>query len=398
MTRTVWPLEEVLDRVIDHRGKTPKKLGADWTEQGVQVVSAKLMIDGRLDLERERRYVSAETYRKWMPVPLEVGDVLLTSEAPLGAVAYLTVRSPLCLGQRLFALRAHRDRLDPRYLYYLLRSQTGQALLAQRATGTTVTGIRQSELLKVRVELPPVREQAAVAALLGALDDKIDVNLRLQTTVRQLGFAELKRELGHQATLRSLGSLVRSIARGVAPKYVDRGELVLNQRCIRGGMADTAFARQMEARHVKPEKRAEPADVLINSTGVGTLGRTARWAGPAVYVDGHVTVVRPDPDVYPPTVLAYALMGSEGEIEQLAVGSTGQTELGRERLTELQLELPDPGRADELEGELERFEVFIQRMRAETATLTELRDALLPKLLSGELRVQEAEVRVEAAG
>ena len=172
------PLGELLEHLFDHRGRTPKKLGSDWVPAGVQVISAKLMTKDYLDLEREQRFVDESTYQKWMPVPLSEGDVLLTSEAPLGRVGVVPSIPRLCLGQRLYALRSNESLLDSRFLLYWLRSPVGQQALVRRASGTTVKGIRQSELVQVEVPLPPIREQQLVGSLLQALDDLISNNRR----------------------------------------------------------------------------------------------------------------------------------------------------------------------------------------------------------------------------
>lgn len=170
-------LGDALAVLIDHRGKTPKKLGGDWTNDGVRVYSAVHVKEGRLDGDEARR-VSWEMYERWMPVKLQQGDVLLTSEAPLGQVAYLTSSEPACLGQRLFALRPRPDILDSRYLYYWLQNSTGRSKLLSRASGTTVSGIRQAELVRVQLDLPTVSVQHKVAAALAAYDELIENNLR----------------------------------------------------------------------------------------------------------------------------------------------------------------------------------------------------------------------------
>lgn len=80
----VVPLDSVTTCIIDHRGRTPKKLDGDFAETGVPVVSARNVKGGRLNTREGVRFVTPEMYRRWMPVQLEAGDVLLTSEAPLG--------------------------------------------------------------------------------------------------------------------------------------------------------------------------------------------------------------------------------------------------------------------------------------------------------------------------
>lgn len=147
------PLGEIVEEVIDHRGKTPTKLGGEFTSDGVRVISAIHIKGGRIKFDERDRFVSEEMYLRWMAVPLRRGDVLLTSEAPLGSTALVETDEPLVLSQRLFALRAADEVILPELLRYFLDSPIGQGQLTQRSSGTTVTGIRQSELLNIRVPL-----------------------------------------------------------------------------------------------------------------------------------------------------------------------------------------------------------------------------------------------------
>ena len=182
-------LGDVLAVVIDHRGRTPKKLGGDFVAAGVRVLSAKTVKGGRLQGLADCRFVTQDMYDAWMPNKLRLGDVLLTSEAPLGEAAYLQDDAHFCLGQRLFALRANDAKLDARFLFYLLLSPAVQQRLQARATGTTAQGIRQAELVQVEVYLPPLPEQRRVASILGALDDKIELNRRMNGTLESIAHA-----------------------------------------------------------------------------------------------------------------------------------------------------------------------------------------------------------------
>lgn len=153
---------------------------------GVPVLSAKNVKDGFFYRFEDLRYVNEELFHRWMPVKLASGDVVLTSEAPLGEVAYIVSDEPAVLGQRLFALRVNPSIADSRFLYYALQSPEGQHGLHARATGSTAQGIRQSELRKVEIDLPPLPEQEAIAEVLGALDDKIELNRKMNATLDEL--------------------------------------------------------------------------------------------------------------------------------------------------------------------------------------------------------------------
>ena len=188
-----------------------------------------------------------------------------------------------------------------------------------------------------------------------------------------------------------LGEWCHHLRRGISPKYIETGGVqVFNQRCIRDHQIDFSKSRRHDETSRSVSGRLiEVGDVLVNSTGVGTLGRVApvlSLTEPSV-ADSHVTVVRADPEVVSPTFLGLLLINRESEIEAMGEGSTGQTELSRSRLASLSVVTPPR----QLIATLDQISTpLFQRMslaQNEILTLAALRDALLPRLLAGELRV-----------
>lgn len=148
------PLAEVVEEIIDHRGKTPTKLGGEWSESGYPAISAKNIKNGRIIKPDAIRFVNEGLYNRWMKVPLTKGDVALTSEAPMGEIYYFASRTDYLLSQRVYGIRANKNLLSGSYLYFWLQTPYAKSDLAGRATGTTVVGIRQSELRKLAVLCP----------------------------------------------------------------------------------------------------------------------------------------------------------------------------------------------------------------------------------------------------
>lgn len=140
--------------IIDHRGKTPKKLGGDWSENGYPAISAKNIKNGQLIQKDKIRFINEALYKKWMSDELQLGDVIITSEAPLGEAFYLASDKKYVLSQRVYGLRANPKNLTGSFLYLWMRSRIAQFDLEARSTGSTVTGIRQSELKKVKILVP----------------------------------------------------------------------------------------------------------------------------------------------------------------------------------------------------------------------------------------------------
>jgi type I restriction enzyme S subunit len=162
--------------IIDYRGKSPRK-----TDSGIPLITAKVVKGGRLLPPDE--YIAPEDYHSWMRRGLpEPGDVVMTTEAPLGEVAQLDGRK-VALAQRLITLRGHPRLLDNTYLRFVMQSLFVQEQLLARSTGTTVFGIRQSELRKVELPVPPLLEQEAVAGVLGSIEAKITLNDSMNETL-----------------------------------------------------------------------------------------------------------------------------------------------------------------------------------------------------------------------
>ncbi|MBU1417322.1 MAG: restriction endonuclease subunit S [Proteobacteria bacterium] len=153
----VKTIEGVTSHIIDHRGKTPKKLGGAWSESGFAAISAKNIKNGRIINHSSIRYVDEALYQQWMNVELGVGDILLTSEAPMGQMYFLAEETKYLLSQRLYGLRANTELATAAYLYLWLQTTQAKSDMESRATGTTVVGIRQSELRKIKVLSPNIK-------------------------------------------------------------------------------------------------------------------------------------------------------------------------------------------------------------------------------------------------
>jgi type I restriction enzyme S subunit len=188
-------LGEALDLLIDHRGQTPKKLGGEFLEAGVPAISAIHIKRGRVDFSQRERFVSQALFERWMPQRLRRGDVLMTSEAPMGSLAFVPSDAPIVLSQRLFGLRGREGVLDNRYLRWALESDAVRRQLNRRSSGTTVTGIRQSELVQVELELPSVQEQLRIVEI---VEDHLS---RLDAADAELAHAARRLKAFHKSVL-----------------------------------------------------------------------------------------------------------------------------------------------------------------------------------------------------
>lgn len=173
---TLSTLGDVLDTIIDRRGLTPTKLGSEWSNEGIIALSAKSVKNHELVNLDIANHVDNDLYNRWMPQKLQSQDILMTSEAPLGEFYYLAVFSTYCLSQRLFAMRANKTIIEPTVLYFQLTDSIGKHQIDIRKTGTTVTGIRQSELIQVPIIVPPMNIQKEFARFCNPIMITIEKN------------------------------------------------------------------------------------------------------------------------------------------------------------------------------------------------------------------------------
>ena len=371
-------------------------------------------------------------------------DVLLVHKGTLGQIGLMPQQRKFkryIMGNSMMRVKCDHTKLLPGFLYYWLCSEDGQHYLFSRVSQVGVPQIQRplSTLREASLAVPPVQEQGRIVHILGTLDDKIELNRKMNEALEAMARALFQswfvafdpvrakaegRPTGIPADIaalfpdsfqpselgeipvgwqeKPLGDVASYLNRGISPKYMDNGGvLVLNQKCVRGGKID-----QSKGRRHDPAKRSidgrilRTGDILVNSTGVGTLGRVAQLLvlHEEAIVDSHVTVVRANEADVSWNYLGTCLTIRESEIEALGEGSTGQTELPRLRLAQMSILIP----AAKVMKEFDRVCIPLRRKivenEAESRTLIALRDTLLPKLISGEVRVGQAQQAMMEAG
>ncbi|WP_122791454.1 restriction endonuclease subunit S [Intestinibacillus sp. Marseille-P6563] len=164
---------------IDYRGKTPPK-----TTSGIPLVTAKIVKNGMIQEPQE--FIAENYYDEWMRrgIPKK-GSVVFTTEAPLGEVARIRTDDKLAFAQRIIVLEPKTKQLSADYLFYALQDRVLKSRIEARSTGTTVIGIKAAELKKVEIDLPSLEEQEKIAAILCSLDDKIELNNKINENLER---------------------------------------------------------------------------------------------------------------------------------------------------------------------------------------------------------------------
>ena len=161
-------IQEVCDKIIDYRGKTPQ-----FVDSGVVHLRSSNVKEGRLALN-QITYVSEETYASFMKRGFpKADDVIFTTEGPLGESAMVPPNFRFSLAQRMIVLRANEKILNPRFLLFVLYSEQVKKDYFGRSTGSTVKGISSKSFQQVQVPLPSLSEQRKIANVFTAVDARI---------------------------------------------------------------------------------------------------------------------------------------------------------------------------------------------------------------------------------
>lgn len=366
--RSEWevkPLKEIVELVIDYRGKTPKKLCGDWALRGYRALSAKNIKTREIVQPDSIRYVDEALYKAWMKDEIKRGDILITSEAPFGEIFYWDSDEKIVLSQRLFALRCKKEYYSP-YIFQYMTSERFQGELRGRATGTTVTGLRQPELLKCRISIPDYQSQVVIADTLSAIDARIAENKKINHHLEQMAqamFTELC-SVGTPAVL----SDILTVCYGKDHKRLGNGSIP----CYGSG----GVMRYVDKPLFTGESVLIPRKGSLNNV---MYVNEAFWTVDTMFYTQmtHANVAK----------FAYFIVRNLDLVGK-NVGSAVPS-MTTAVLNSLEIILPSDDTLAKFEENVAPMFLQMKANNEESARLANLRDTLLPRLMSGELSVAD---------
>jgi type I restriction enzyme, S subunit len=393
---------------------------------GIRLARGDAITEGRFRWATKSKYWP-ELTPKLERYLLEEGDVLIGMDGSKVGRNWTVVRRsdlPCLLVQRVARLRA-KGTLDPRMLPYFIGSRRFREYVDRVKTGSAIHHISGGQIRAYEIPLPPLSEQHRIAAILGALDDKIELNRRMNRTLEEIaqavfkswfidfdGHADLvESELGMIPAgwaVRRIDSVADRIAMGPfgsrlkTESHRARGVPVIRGKNLAAGLVEDGFV------YVDQEKAEELSNSIayrgdIVFTHRGTLGQMARIPGSSLYdryvVSQSQMLLRPNDEVVDGLWLEHWFR-AVGMRELLTFTSaTGVPAIGRPSTSLKSLELALPPRSFVADFAACASPLHERRDLAisESRTLAQLRDILLPKLISGEIRVPEGETLIEDA-
>ena len=415
MTASDWKeltLDAVCSRITDGAHSSPPSV-----PEGRPMASVKDLTPFGIRLETCRR-ISIEDFEKLVrqgcqPVK---GDVLIAKD---GATALDTVcevkrNEDVVLLSSVAILRPNPAIIDSSYLHYYLDSSTTRSYLKGTfVSGAAIPRVVLKDLKRAVVRVPPLPIQRRIAGILSAYDELIENSQRrikiLEALARAIyrewfvyfrfpGYESVPRvptslgEIPKGWEVRTVKEVAALVSRGPSLTYVDAdGVPVVNQRCIRNEeieMQAVQYAAPLSEK--KSHLYLQPRDILINSMGVGTLGRVSRNLSidePTI-IHNCITVVRVNPEEHTTAFLYYRLSDCQLHFESMGVGATGQTSLRIEDIEDVTFFYPTVALLSAFEEVALPMWTQIGVLKRKIQNVRRTRDLLLPRLLSGQLDVE----------
>lgn len=417
-------LDEVSEAIVDCEHKT-----APTVDEGIPLIRTADICNGVLNLQGANR-ITEDVYREWSKrLEPRLGDIILAREAPVGEVGYVPKGQKVCLGQRTVLIRPDPNIVEPRYLLYLLLTQEIKQKLISLSEGSTVPHLNMSEIRKLEIpELPPIPYQHGITELLGAMDDSVELNRYMNTRLEALARAIFKSWFIDFDPVRAKAEGKQPFgmdeeAATLFPSEFDDSELGE----IPKGWRSTCISELADLNSYSLGKN-DPLDSLkyieiseVKQGEIGNIQTFRRGEEPSRarrrlrHGDTVISTVRPDRGSYflclnpsknmiastgftvvtpkdAPWSFVYEVLTRQQTIEYFGQQADGGAypAIKPEVIGDIQVAMPENkeilGYYHRIVGPL--LELADQN-RKQSKTLASIRDALLPKLLSGELRIPD---------
>ncbi len=417
-----WPnvsIGDVAD-IFDGPHATPKTVDAGPVFLGIGSLQR-----GRINLG-ETRHVTPEDFGTWTRrVKPRPGDVVFSYETRIGEAAIIPEGLLCCLGRRMGLVRAHKSRLDSRFFLYTYLSPSFQDFLRSRTiTGSTVDRIALTEFPTFAIPLPPIAEQRAIAAILAAFDEKIDLNRRTNETLETIAraifkdwfvdFGPTRAKMEGQAPyfapelwalfperlddegkpdgwLRGALGGIADILMGASPDGTTYNDVGIGTPLVNGPVEYGDYFLRRVKWTTAPGRLSQEGDLIICVRG-STTGRHAYADG--VYCLGRGVAAVRARDGHVEFVASMVL----SELSHLLQRTTGSVfpNLSSDDIREFTVLIPGAALRMAFCKRVRPLRELVWANVRESDSLATTRDLLLPKLMSGELRVKDAERLVEA--
>lgn len=422
------PVSELCELIVDCVNRTAPIVERETPYKMIRTTNVR---DGRINLEGARN-VTEETFERWTRrAKVLDGDVLLTREAPIGEVGYVNGLGHVFLGQRIMQYRPDPTLINPRYFFYAFRSKDLQHQFGSHdGSGSVVSHIRVGDCHKFEMSVPDRPTQDSIVDLLGALDDKIELNRRMNETLEQMAralyrdwfvdFGPTRRQMegatdpaammGHAFPPEKATTLAplfpAKLGDDGLPEGWSRSDVGSEFDVVMGqsppgdtynetgdglpffqGRRDFGFRFPNRRVYCTDPKRISGRDWTLLSVRapVGDINRAAEKCAIGRGVGAFLHKAGLHSFTY------YNGLAFQTELQSYDKDGTVFGAINQKQFKGLQVVVPDQGLAAQFDELVTPMDKKIRLNTEENQTLAEMRDVLLPKLMSGEIRLKDAE-------
>ena len=404
-------LKDAVSHIVDNRGKT-----CPTSDSGMPLIATNCVKSSSLYPTKEKiRYVDAETYETWFRGHPEPGDILFVNKGSPGEVCLVPDPVDFCIAQDMVSLRANEKRIDPSYLFAVLRDRGTKVAIENMHVGTMIPHFKKTDFDKLNLPLPSRSDQEFIGQLYLGLSKRIALNQNMNQTLEDIAKAIFKSWFVDFDPVRAK---VEGRPTGLPPEIgglfpdemVDSeiGEIPTGWD-IRGLDHYLLLQRGFD---LPSKDRIEGDFPVVAASGISSTHNFPKAKAPGVVtgrsgVLGNVFFVQQDffplnttlwvKEFYAATpVFAYFLLRTI-DFAVFNAGSAVPT-LNRNHLSSLRFPSPQQKLIDQFTKITTPLMESLDLRTKESSTLEQIRDTLLPKLISGELRIPDAEKFLEEAG
>lgn len=367
----------------------------DYVDDGTPIVTVE-HLGNRVFTEQNLPRVSNEDKQRLSKYILKEGDIVFSRVGSVDRCSFVDSQhtgwlfSGRCLRVRPF------EEISPLFLYYFFCLESTKKFIRNIAVGATMPSINTKLMGEIEVSYPDKQVQEKIANLLGAIDDKIELNNAINDNLEQQAQSIFRREVLRNGKLPpnwTTGSLldIADYLNGLAmqkfrPIDGERGLPVLKIKELRQGFCD--YSSELCSPNIKPEFIVHDGDVIFSWSGSLLVDL---WCGGTCGLNQHLFKVTSDK--YPKWF--YYAWTAHHLARFVAIAADKATTMGhikREDLAKAEVIIPDTTSMERIGGVIEPIYDLIINQRVENRRLSMLRDSLLPKLMSGELDVSSVEL------
>ena len=367
-----YKLGDLIECIIDNRGKSAPISISNYQP----IIEINALGQREVNYDVIRKYVSKETYDTWFRAGHpKIGDILFSTVGTIGLTSLMT-QDLGCIAQNIIALRVNDKLLNNLYLYYFLNNKTTKINLNNLNIGGVQPSIKLPHLLNMPISLPPLAEQKRIADILSAIDDKIELNRRINANLEQqaqalykswfVDFEPFGGKMPEDWREGTLGEIM-TITSGKHPK---------NRLSIKTKDVNIPIVGAADIIGYTNEMLYSTPILIIGR--VGTHGIVQRFSTKCWPSDNTLVI---QTKYYE---MCYQLL-KQIDYKKLNRGST-QPLITQTDIKGVEVIIPPIEILEEYENRVSILFHSINNYDIENSTLSALRDTLLPKLMSGEIK------------